>query len=151
MIVGVTRLRLRSVRFIPRLNWESIKIKRSVVESPGFLGGKILVDRNHAYWTMTSWKDLDSMRAFRNGDAHAAAASMLDRWCDEASVLHWETEDDELPGWKEVHRRMSEAGRRIPLEFESADHKAGRFREPYWAKWREERIIPRRRLDSIAA
>jgi hypothetical protein len=151
MIVAVTRLRLRSVRFIPRLNWESMKIKRSVVEAPGFLGGKILVDRNHAYWTMTAWTDLDSMRAFRDSGAHAVTSLMLNKWCDEASVVHWETEDAELPSWKEAHQRMTEAGRRSPLKFESDDHKAGRVREPYLAKWREERLTPRPGRDLIAA
>src|SRR5262245_13892086 len=64
-IVAVTRLQLRSFPFILPLNWASMKIERTLVASPGFLGGKVLADRNHAYWTMTSWKDLDSMRAFR--------------------------------------------------------------------------------------
>jgi len=133
------------------MNWESLKIKRSAVEAPGFLGGRILSDRNYAYWTMTAWTDADSMRAFRNSGAHATTALMLDKWCDEASVVNWETEDHELPSWKEAHQRMTESGRRMPLTFQSADHEAGRFREPYWAKWREEILVPRPSRDSIAA
>ena len=145
-IVAVTRLQLRSIPFILPLNWASRKIERTLVESPGFLGGKVLADRNHAYWTMSSWKDLDSMRAFRNSKAHSAAEQMLDKWCDEASVVHWEAENNQLPTWTEAHRRMSEGGRLIPLTFPSADHKNGKFREPYWAKWREKSLLPRSRF-----
>jgi hypothetical protein len=98
------------------------------------------VDRKRAYWTMTCWKDLDSMRAFRNSRVHAAVARMVDKWCDEASVVHWETEHPQLPSWTEGHRRMSESGKLSPLRFESNDHKAHRFREPYWTRSREETL-----------
>ena len=143
-IIAVTRLHVRSIRFLPRLYWDASKIKRSLGESPGFLGGKLLVDRRHTYWTMTAWKDLNSMQAFRNNDVHGAIAPKVYQWCDEASVVHWETESGQLPGWEEGHRRMTESGKRTPLRFQSADHKAGRFRKPYWTKSREESLLPRR-------
>jgi heme-degrading monooxygenase HmoA len=150
-IIAVTRLRLRSFRFLLRLNWESSKIERVLVDSPGFLGGKVLADRNRAYWTMTRWQDLDAMFSFRNSRAHAAAGKMLDKWCDEASVVHWETEEDQLPSWNEAHRRMTEGGRLSRIALPSADHKARRFREPYWAKWREKSLHPAKSSASIAA
>jgi hypothetical protein len=74
---------------------------------------------------------------------------MVDKWCDEGSVVHWETEDLELPSWKEAHRRMTESGKLTPLTFPTADHIAHRFREPYWSESREERLEPR--PGSIAA
>lgn len=141
-IVSVTRLRLRSIRFLPRLYWETRKIRRSLEKAPGFLGGKLLADRKCTFWTMSMWKDADSMRAFRNSGVHAAVVPNLDKWCDEAAVAHWETEDDRLPSWKEAHRRMIESGKQSSLKFQSADHKARMFREPYTANWRD--ILPRR-------
>jgi hypothetical protein len=140
-IVSVTRLRLRSIRFVPRLYWETRKITRSLEKAPGFLRGRILADRNRTFWTMTAWKDAESMRAFRNSGVHAAVVLKLNKWCNEASVVHWETEQAELPDWKGAHRRMIEAGRPSPLQFQSADHKARRFREPYTANWRA--ILPK--------
>ena len=150
-IIAVTRLHVRSIRFLPRLYWDAGKIKRSLEEAPGFLGGKLLVDRKRTYWTITSWKDLDSMLAFRNSGVHAAIALMVNKWCDEGSVVHWETEDRQLPSWKEAHRRMTEDGKLTPLRFQTADHKAHRFREPYWTKSREESLEPRGRSELIAA
>ncbi len=140
-IISVTRLRLRSIRFLPRLYWETRKIRLSLETTPGFLRGKLLADRNRTFWTMTVWKDVESMRAFRNSGVHAAVVPKLDKWCDEASVVHWEAEDDKLPTWREAHRRMIEAGKLSPLRFQSEDHRARRFREPYTAHWRE--ILPR--------
>jgi len=150
-IVAVTRLRVRSIRFLPRLYWDAWKIKRSLRKAPGFLEGKLLVDRNRAYWTITSWKDLESMLAFRNGKVHARVARMVYKWCDEASVVHWTTKDPQLPTWKEAHRRMTEAGKLTQLRFQTADHKAHRFREPYWTKSREESLGSPSTRGSIAA
>jgi len=106
--------------------------------------GRLLADKRRAFWTMSVWKDLDSMFAFRNGPVHSAAMLNLNRWCDEASVVHWETEYEELPGWKEAHRRMAEAARMSPLRFPSADHRAHRFKEPYATNSRQERIEPKK-------
>jgi len=142
-IVSVTRLRVRSIRFLPRLYWDAWKIKRSLKKAHGFLGGKLLVDRKRAYWTITRWEDLDSMLAFRNSRAHTAVARMVYKWCDEASVVHWTTKEHQLPGWKEAHRRMTESGKLTRLMFQTDDHKAHRFREPYWTKSREESLEPK--------
>jgi hypothetical protein len=141
-IVSVTRLRLRSIRFLPRLYWETRKIRRSLEKAPGFLGGKLLADRKCTFWTMSMWKDMDSMRAFRNSGVHAAVVPNIDKWCSEASVVHWEMKDGRLPCWKEAHRRMTEAGKPSPLKFQSADHKGRMVREPCTANWRN--IVPRR-------
>jgi Domain of unknown function (DUF3291) len=137
-IISVTRLRLRSIRFLPSLYWVARKLRQSLEKAPGFLIGKFLADRNRVFWTMSVWKDVDSMRAFRNSRVHAAVMPNVTRWCDEASVVHWETEAGELPEWNEAHRRMSESGKPVPLKFQSADHKAGKYKKPYVYKdnWR---------------
>lgn len=153
-IIAVTRLRLRSIRFLPSLRWQTRKIRQSLEKAPGFLWGKLLADRRRTFWTMSAWKNLDSMRAFRDSSVHAAAMPTVDKWCDEASVVHWEADDNHRPGWNEAHQMMAESGRLMRLRFQSADHRARRFREPYWSKWREESIRPRKQFappDSMAA
>lgn len=92
--------------------------------------GKLLADRNRAFWTMTMWKDIDSMREFRDSRPHAAVMPKAARWCDEASVVHWETQADKLPSWDEAHRHMSESGKPSPLKFPSEDYKARRYEQP---------------------
>jgi hypothetical protein len=141
--ISVTRLRLRSLRFIPGLYWETGKISRFLETAPGFLGGKLLADRHRTFWTMSVWKDAESMRAFRNSRVHAAVIPKVNQWCDEASVVHWETGDGRLPDWIEAWRRMIESGRPMPLTFQSTDHKARRIRKPRTTNGRD--IVPRPR------
>jgi hypothetical protein len=129
-VISITRLRIRSIRFIPRLYWATRKLRQSLEEAPGFLKGKLLADRDWAFWTMSMWKDEESMRAFRNSSLHRSVMPKAARWCDEASVVHWETEADALPGWDEAHRRMSESGKPSPVKFPSKDYKAGRYEQP---------------------
>ena len=129
-IICVTRLRLRSFRFLPGLYWKMKQLHRSLEKAPGFLKGKLLADRHFAFWTMTMWTDMESMRAFRTGSVHAAIMPKAARWCDEASVIHWETPAGELPGWDEAHRRMSESGKPSPLKFPSEDYKARKYKQP---------------------
>jgi len=142
-IICVTRLRLRSIRFLFSLYWKTRKLRRSLEEAPGFLMGKLLADRHRAFWTMSMWEDLDSMRAFRNSRAHAGIMPNAARWCDEASVVHWETQADELPDWDEAHRRMSESGKPSPLKFPSADYKARRYEQPYTNNHKGLVVLPR--------
>jgi Domain of unknown function (DUF3291) len=129
-IVCVTRLRLRSIRFLPSVYWATRKLQRSLEKAPGFVMGKLLADRNLAFWTMSVWEDIDSMRAFRSSRAHTAVMPNAARWCDEASVVHWETQAEKLPDWDEAHRRMSESGKPSPLRFPSADYKARKYKQP---------------------
>src|SRR5262245_27730510 len=142
-IIAATRLRLRSYRFLPSLYWETNKIRRSLEKAPGFLWAKLLADRGRTFWTMSAWKDEDSMRAFRDSGVHAAAMPMVAQWCDEASVVHWETKNNYRPSWQEAHRRMTEAGVLSPLRYRSPDHRAHRFRKPHWTASGELVLEPR--------
>ena len=130
-IVSVTRLRLRSFRFLISLYWATRKLRRALEKTPGFLKGKLLAERNQTFWTMSLWNDLDSMVAFRNSKVHRAIMPNAARWCNEASVVHWETESDKLPDWDEAHRRMSEFGKPSPVKFPSSDYKARRYKKPH--------------------
>jgi uncharacterized protein DUF3291 len=120
------------------------RLRRSVENAPGFLKGKLLIDGNRAFWTMSMWKDIESMRAFRDSKVHTAVMPKTARWCDEASVVHWETEADELPDWQEAYRRMSEAGKPSPLKFRSADYKARRYKKPFMGDHSSLVLLPRK-------
>ena len=106
--------------------------------------GNFLADRNRAFWTMSMWKDLNAMRAFRGSKVHASTMPNAARWCDEASVVHWETEAAELPAWDEAHRRMSEEGKPSPLRFQSEDYKARRYQKPAMNHLRCLVVLPRK-------
>ena len=46
--VSLTRLRIRSLRFVPLFAFHTLRANRQVQRAPGFLAGALLADRNPA-------------------------------------------------------------------------------------------------------
>jgi len=130
IFVSLTRLRVRSVLFMPFFAMYTMGTLRQVKKAPGFLSGKLLPDRDRAFWTMTAWDGPESMRRYMTSGAHKRAMPKLMQWCDEASVAHWEQEETSLPSWEEADRRMRASGRASKVNRPSAEHAALAFREP---------------------
>jgi len=130
IFVSLTRLRIRSLRFVPLFMGYAFRSVRQVRKAQGFLGGAVLNDRNRAFWTMTAWDTMASMRQFMNSGPHKRAMPHLLNWCDEASVAHWEQDNSALPGWMDAASRMRKSGRPSKVRYPSADHAVLRFPEP---------------------
>ena len=128
--VSVTRLRIRSVRFLPALLLHSARAVRQIRRAPGFRGGALLADRGWAFWTMTSWDSQRSMRSSLDAGAHRAAMPRVSDWCDEASVVHWGQPHEALPTWNEADGRMRREGRPTPLRQPSPHHGSLTYRRP---------------------
>jgi heme-degrading monooxygenase HmoA len=120
--VSITRLRIRSVRFLPFFAMHTFRSIKQVQRSPGFKGGSLLTDRRWTFWTMTVWDSQESMRRFMTNGSHRGAMPHLLDWCDEASVVHWDQPEDALPTWDEAYRRLCEGGRASKVKFPSARH-----------------------------
>jgi hypothetical protein len=120
--VSVTRLRIRSLRFLPRFALHTFLALRQVKKAPGFRTGAVLPDRKRAFWTMTVWDSQASMRQYMTSDAHKKAMPHLLNWCDEASLAHWEQADDVLPSWAEADQRMRADGRPSKVHHPSPRH-----------------------------
>ena len=110
-LISVTRLRVRSFLYLPGFLWDTMQSVRQVQRSSGFLGGRLLVNTNYVFWTMTAWQDEAAMNAYRTGGAHRKAMPKLLNWCDEAAVVHWTQDSPEIPEWQQVQQHMSEQGR----------------------------------------
>lgn len=128
--VSVTRLRIRSARFLPLFAVHTLRSLQQVKRAPGFNGGSILADRRWTFWTMTSWNSQDSMRGYMTGGSHRAAMPHLLDWCDEASVVHWDQTENALPSWNEADQHMRESGRASKVRFPSACHATLSYRPP---------------------
>ncbi len=72
--ISVTRLRVRSLRFLPAFFLDAARSQRQVAAAPGFLAGSLLPDRRWTFWTLTLWDSADSMRAYMTTGAHRVAA-----------------------------------------------------------------------------
>lgn len=106
VFISVTRLRLRSPLYLPAFLWNNLLTSWQVINTPGFLGGKLLGDAKRTFWTMTAWEEQAAMKIYRNSDAHRSVMPSLKDWCDEASVVHWQQDNSNLPNWIDAHRRM---------------------------------------------
>ena len=92
MFISVTRLRIRSARYLLMFIVYSLLSSRQAKRAPGNCGIDTLRDAHNAFWTRTAWQDEDSMRAFMMGGTHRRAMPKLLAWCDEAATVHWTQE-----------------------------------------------------------
>ena len=53
--ISITRLGLRSLRFVPGFALHTRASLRQVRVASGFLDGAVLTDRSLTFWTMTAW------------------------------------------------------------------------------------------------
>ena len=130
IFVSLTRLRIRSIRFLPFFAVYTLRALQQVKKAPGFQTGALLPDRDRTYWTMTAWDSEESMRQYMTTGSHKKAMPHLMQWCDEASVAHWTQEDSALPTWEEADRRMRETGRASKVLKPSPQHASLTYREP---------------------
>ncbi len=130
IFVSLTRLRIRSIRFMPFFAVYAFRSLRQVSRAPGFQVGAVLNDRERTFWTMTVWDTPENMRQFMTSGAHKKAMPHLLNWCDEASVAHWEQEDVVMPSWTDAAKRLREQGRASKVRHPSAGHATLSFVEP---------------------
>ena len=130
MLASVTRLRLRSVMFLPMFVWRTILSQRQLERAEGFLGGRLLVDPGMTFWTLTVWESELAMRGFRGSGAHARVMARLPEWCDEAAYGHWVQTGDQIPTWEEAYERLVAEGRLARVAHPTENHSARRFAEP---------------------
>ena len=130
IFVSLTRLRIRSFRFVPGFVLHTLRSLRQVKRAPGFHDGALLADRSWTFWTMTAWDREESMRQYTISGAHKQAMPHLLHWCDEASVAHWTQPEATLPSWIEADKLMRESGRASKVRHPSAQHASLGYRAP---------------------
>jgi quinol monooxygenase YgiN len=129
-LISVTRLRIRSFRYLFGFFVFATRSARQARRAPGNLGVDLLRDANNTFWTRTAWKDEAALRAFMIAAPHRRAMGKLAEWCNEASVVHWTQDASDLPDWREAHRRMAAEGRRSRLKHPTPAHEAFQVAEP---------------------
>jgi hypothetical protein len=129
-LVSITRLRLRSWRFLPMFAWYVLRSARQAARAEGNLAAKLLREQRNTFWTSTLWAGEAAMKNFMTSGAHGKAMRKLVEWCDEAAVVHWTQESDELPTWPEAYQHLKKDGRRSKVNHPSAGHLAYQFPAP---------------------
>lgn len=128
--VSITRLRVRSWRFLPFFFLYALQSARQAAKAEGNLATRLLREQRNTFWTITGWTSEAAMKKFMLGGMHRKAMSKLPHWCDEAAVAHWTQESEEMPRWEEACRRMEREGRPSRVNHPSPTHAAHRFPQP---------------------
>ncbi|MDV3456301.1 DUF3291 domain-containing protein [Sphingomonas sp. HF-S4] len=128
--VSVTRLRVRSWRFLPAFFLHAYRTSRQASAASGFRAGALLPDRRWTFWTLTIWDQAADMRAYIKAGSHKKAMPKLIHWCDEASIVHWEQPDLTMPSWPEADARMRREGRPSKVRNPTPAHLAMDFAPP---------------------
>jgi hypothetical protein len=124
MIVSITRLHLRSARFLLPFLLYALRSTRQSKRSPGNVATDVWRDPHGGYWTRTVWADEAAMRAFMMSGTHRKAMPKLLDWCDAAALVRWEQESATLPSWEEAHHRLVTQGRPSKVRHPSAVHQS---------------------------
>jgi len=149
MLASVTRLRVRSVRYLPPFVWETFLSQRQASRALGFLGGSLLLDVHRTFWTLTVWESERAMKSFRGTAPHAKVMPLLIEWCDEAAYAHWIVPTGgSVPSWPEAYEHLVAESRLSRVVHPSPSHDARQFAEPRLTPLIALDLKPRKR-DSI--
>jgi Domain of unknown function (DUF3291) len=126
-MVSVTRLHLRSIRFLPAFFWYTNRSSRQAKRTPGNLGVKLRKTRGLALWTLSMWETNQAMKTFVSAPPHKDAMRRLPHWCDEASFADWQQDTTNWPLWEQAAAKLTAAGRLARVLYPSVEHKAGKL------------------------
>ncbi|OGO37125.1 MAG: hypothetical protein A2W35_07305 [Chloroflexi bacterium RBG_16_57_11] len=124
--VSITRLRVRSIFYMPLFMLNAIRSGTQAQKAQGFQDFATRIEAWDTHWTKTVWSQEDSMKRFRSSGAHKFAMRILSEICSEASYTRWQQETPEPPAWEEAQRRMLAQGILSKVKHPSAFHQAGR-------------------------
>src|SRR5664279_5093126 len=123
-LVAITRLRVRSWRFLPAFFLQTIRAAAQAKRTQGNVAVSVLRDAHRTFWTRTVWVDELAMRSYMSADPHRGAMRSLAEWCDEASVVHWIQTSAKPPTWEESCGRMQRDGRASRVNNPTEAHRA---------------------------
>lgn len=124
-LASITRLRVRSIRYLPEFLLRALASVRQARASPGCLKADVRREVKLIFWTRTVWRDEASMRAFMTSGVHRVVMPKILNWCDEASVTHWQQGGDIAPDWATAEMKMRSEGRISRVRNPSPAHQRG--------------------------
>ena len=124
-LASITRLRVRSLRYLPEFLFRALASVRQARATPGCLFADVRREAGLVFWTRTLWRDEPAMRAFLVSGAHRVVMPKLLDWCDEASLAQWPQEGDAPPDWATAEMKVRSEGRVSRVRNPSQAHQRG--------------------------
>lgn len=140
--VSVTRLRLSSIRYLLSFMLYNFRAASQIKRSEGFLKGKLMVGRKLTFWTVTLWQDEQSMKKYRNSGAHLKAMPKLIKWSNEAFVVSWTQQTNDLPSWQQAYQQLQENGRPSKVNNPTKNHLTKQIEKPSDKNLLENQLYP---------
>lgn len=127
MLASVTRLRIRSLRYLVPFLIRTAQSRKQAVATPGCIAVTVRKTQGLTFWTLSLWDSEASLRSFLSNSPHRAAMPKLFHWCDEAATCHWSVESRQLPGWEEAAEKLLQQGRLSRVKNPSNAQSEGRL------------------------
>jgi hypothetical protein len=136
-VISITRLRVRSWRYLPAFFLQAVRSARQARIASGSLAVSVLREGGNVFWTRTVWDNENSMKTYILGGVHRKVMPSLMEWCDEAAVAHWIQESSQPPSWQEAHAQLQSIGRPSKVNHPSEAQSKNRIPEPAVARGKE--------------
>ncbi|MBD2308752.1 hypothetical protein H6G17_25105 [Chroococcidiopsis sp. FACHB-1243] len=113
--VSVTRLKLRSWRYLPPFLRHSTA---SIYQAKAARGNLQVTTQRHGrdFWRLTVWEDEAVMMDFMRSAAHRDAMPKISELSESASTVYWQQESTKLPNWNEAEHILWEKGRHTTFD-----------------------------------
>jgi len=128
--ISITRLRVRSWRFLPSFIIQSIRAARQAKKASGNRSVTLLSEAHYVFWTRTAWESEAHMKAYILAGTHRQVMRKLLNWCDEAAIAHWTQDSSQEPSWAEAHAKILAVGRLSKVNYPSPAQTAFQIPEP---------------------
>lgn len=108
LVVSVTRLRLARWRDVPAFLRAAMRLRREFPDVPGAVTlGLAAEPWRRTFWTLSAWRDEESLKAYVRSPGHAAAMRRFARAMADPVSARW-TSDGGRPSWEYAVRRLDE-------------------------------------------
>jgi hypothetical protein len=106
-ICVATFLPLKAWKYMIPFQLMTSKVLKQVKQTKGVMNYAVKADfpKKH-FWTLSTWKDQDSLRRFVMAEPHATAIKRFSKWAGEGSAfVEWTSSSDSID-WKEALERL---------------------------------------------
>lgn len=110
VVVAVTNARLNKSKAADDFRSESRDIYKNIEENEGYIGGSVRFKLfSDELWTLTVWRDHNSLKKFLDARRHANAMYMTNQGMTEFKHFNFEVAFKDIPkDWKLVDQKLSE-------------------------------------------
>jgi hypothetical protein len=116
VVVFASRLELRSYRHLLGFVRAAMALRREVRHVPGALGVSLIAQPlRKTFWTLSAWRDQDSLEGFVRRPAHVAVMRRYHDRLAGTGFVSWSRREDALPKphsnakdlWREARERLA--------------------------------------------